>query len=74
LPDKTAEPYWTIVVFLFLVSTLKTKSFCFGAETDIIGAETNTIGAEKAGLFHIRGHFKYKGGPCVFVWVPKTPK
>jgi hypothetical protein len=29
---------------------------------------------EKAGLFHLRGHFKYKEGPRIFVWVPKTPK
>jgi hypothetical protein len=42
----------------FLAPIIHNKKFCFGAETTIIGAETNTIGAEKAGLFHIRGHFK----------------
>ena len=50
-----------------IVSTLNSqKSFFFGAETYIIGAETNKVGAETAGLFHIRRHFKYKGGICVF--------
>jgi hypothetical protein len=47
-----------VLILAFLAPIIHNKSFCFGAETTIIGAETNTIGAEKAGLFHIRGHFK----------------